>query len=35
MRRLGLVLLALAHAQNDQAKWLDNLEQLAVPRYSR
>ena len=30
MRRLGLLLLALARAQNDQAKWLDNFEQLAV-----
>ena len=30
MRRLGLLLLALAHGQTDQAKWLENLEQLAV-----
>ena len=28
--RLGLLLLALVHAQHDNAKWLDNLEQLAV-----
>ena len=30
MRRLGLLLLALVQAQSDQAKWLENLEQLAV-----
>ena len=28
--RLGLLLLALVHAQSDNAKWLENLEQLAV-----
>ncbi len=30
MRRLGLLLLALVNGQNDNARWLENLEQLAV-----
>ena len=30
MRRLSLLLLALVEAQHDGAKWLENLEQLAV-----
>ena len=30
MRTLGLLLLALVRAQTDSAKWLENLEQLAV-----